>query len=80
MRQSGNTYSAGEGKYTVCMSAVLADDENHNFLVGTHSLKHPGEIHHLKFSEDSNRVDCQHVYSLPGKEIWQIEASPYRAD
>lgn len=39
------------------MCAVLADKENHKFLVGTNSFKKTNEVHLLKYSEDSNRID-----------------------
>jgi len=36
---------------------VMADTENHRFILGTNSLKQENEIHLINFSEDSNRID-----------------------
>jgi len=60
----------------------MADTENHRFLLGTNSFKRENEIHLINYSEDSNRIDQEAVFSFDNgnSEIWSISASPYNKD
>lgn len=64
------------------MCGVMADTENHRFLLGTNSFKRENEIHMINYSEDSNRIDQEAVFSFDNgnSEIWSISASPYNKD
>lgn len=44
------------------MCSVMADQENHRFLVGTNSYKKENEVHLINYSEDSNRIDQESVF------------------
>jgi hypothetical protein len=60
------------------MCAILADKDNHRFIIGTNSFKKENEVHILNYSEDSNRIDKEKVFSLdPYGEMWSISSSPY---
>lgn len=59
------------------MCSVLADQDSHKFLIGTNSFKRENEVHLLNYSEDSNRIDCEAVFSLDQGEVWSMSASPY---
>jgi hypothetical protein len=58
------------------MCAISADTDNHRFLVGTYSLKRENEIHLINYSEDSNRIDQETVFTFEN-EILALSASPY---
>lgn len=64
------------------MCSVLADTESHRFFLATNSYKKPNEVHLISYSEDSNRIDQEAVYSLDAStnEVWSISASPYNRD
>ena len=64
------------------MCAILADTENHRFLIGTNSFKRDNEIHLIKYSEDSNRIDQEAVFTFDGtnSEVLSLSSSPYNRD
>ena len=64
------------------MCAVIGDIENHRFLIGTNSFKKENEIHLINYSEDSNRIDQESIFSIDNgnSEIWSISSSPYNKD
>jgi hypothetical protein len=64
------------------MCAILADTENHRFLIGTNSFKRDNEIHLINYSEDSNRIDQEAVFTFDGanSEVLSLSSSPYNRD
>ena len=60
-----------------CMCSVLADTENHRFLVATNSYKKQNEVHVLNYSEDTNRIELESVFNIDLGEVWSMSASPY---
>lgn len=64
------------------MCAVTGDIASHRFLVATNSHKKENEVHLLHYSEDSNRIDQEAVFSLDNgdAEIWSMSASPYNKE
>lgn len=60
----------------------MADTENHRFILGTNSFKRENEIHLINFSEDSNRIDQEAIFSFDNgnSEIWTLSASPYNKE
>lgn len=69
------------------MCSIIADSEQHRFLIGTCSVppttssieSRHNELHLLSYSEDSNRIDVERVYRLPDPmaEVSQLSSSPY---
>ena len=90
MRGSANIYNLPEHLQARSMCAVTADSEQHRFVLGSSSIfpasKSKNEIHLLSYSEDANRIDVEHVFTVDtigGKEasmspeVTVISSSPY---
>jgi len=59
-----------------CLSAVVADQDNVRFLVGTQTLK-DNEVHlvEVQDEEDRNDIKCMCIYPHPS-EIWNLAPCP----
>jgi len=77
---SSNVFNLPEGQNASCLSAVLADTENHRFVIGSTSLKKACDVHLVSYSEEHNRISCESILPQPRGEIWSIAASPYSKD
>ena len=64
------------------MCSVLADTDSHRFLIGTNSFKRENEIHLINYSEDSNRIDQEAVFTFDdgNSEVLSIVSSPFSRD
>jgi WD40 repeat protein len=64
------------------MCAVTGDTEGHRFLMGSSSAKRENEVHLIAYSEDTNRIELEGVFSLDNgrSEIWTLQASPYNKE
>ena len=60
----------------------MSDMDNHRFLIGTNSFKKENEIHLVNYSEDSNRIDQEAVFTFDNgnSELWCLSSSPYNRD
>lgn len=59
------------------MCAITCEQETHKFLLATNAIKRENEVHLINYSEDSNRIDQEQVYSIEGQGVWSISSSPY---
>lgn len=59
------------------MCAVTCEQETHKFLMATNAIKRENEVHLINYSEDSNRIDQEQVFSIEGQGVWSISSSPY---
>jgi len=64
------------------MCSIMADTESHRFLIGTNSFKRENEIHLINYSEDSNRIDQEAVFTFDdgNSEVLSMSSSPYNRD
>ena len=64
------------------MCAVIGDTQSHRFLIASNSHKRENEVHLINYSEDSNRIDQEAIFSIDNgsSEIWSIASSPYNKD
>jgi hypothetical protein len=62
-----------------CITAQLADAENHRFLVGTVALRKTNEVHLIELNEEVNELNCVGQFTHPN-EIWSLAASPKDPD
>jgi len=74
------------------MCSIIADSENHRFVIGSCSIppslyreeefgaeSKGNELHFVSYSEDANRIDVDKVFKLPDSlaEVVALSSSPY---
>eukprot|EP00760_Papus_ankaliazontas_P006599 PhM_4_TR13102/c0_g1_i1/m.65095 len=57
------------------VAAVLGDQENHYFLVGTSAIRSSNQIILLQYVESTQSIDCIAVWQTKG-ELWSVAPSP----
>ena len=72
MRSSANVYSLPEHLRATSMCSIVADTDNHSFIIGTSPAKassasgsEQSEIHVVTYAEYAHRIDVQGVYEVP---------------
>lgn len=62
-----------------CITAQLAQQEKHRFLVGTINPREENEVHLIEFDETANEIVCHAIYRHP-YEVWSLATSPVHED
>lgn len=62
-----------------CVTAQLAQQEKHRFLVGTRHPREENEVHLIEFEENDNEIINIGVYKHP-HEVWYLATSPMHED
>ena len=52
-----------------CVEAIIGDEENHRFVVGTCAVNEQNELHLLDFVEDTNEIVCKGIYTHPNEVV-----------